>query len=122
MLGYTELVVNPTAYTSGLQFDESIAMCGRMTELAKSRGLSFGAKFSNTLEVLNHRDFFAEERKGDVPVGPAAACDHAHADRRVPPGGGAGGADFVLGRRRPQEHGQHRGLRHRAGHDLHRPA
>ena len=36
VLGYTELVVNPSAYTSGLQFDESIAMCGRLTELAKS--------------------------------------------------------------------------------------
>jgi putative selenate reductase len=70
VLGYTELVVNPSAYTSGLMFDESIAMCGRMTELAKSRGLSFGAKFSNTLEVLNHRDFFAKSEKVMYMSGP----------------------------------------------------
>jgi putative selenate reductase len=57
-LGYRELTVNPSAYTSGLHFDQSIAMCRRMMELAKSHGLIFGAKFSNTLEVLNHRDFF----------------------------------------------------------------
>jgi putative selenate reductase len=63
VLGYTELLVNPTAYTSGLMFDESIGMCARLTELARSRGLSFGAKFSNTLEVLNHRDFFPKNEK-----------------------------------------------------------
>ncbi len=70
VLGYRELVVNPSAYTSGLQFDESIAMCGRMTELARSRGLSFGAKFSNTLEVLNHRDFFPQGEKVMYMSGP----------------------------------------------------
>jgi putative selenate reductase len=58
VLGYRELVVNPQAYTSGLQFDQSIPMCRRLVTLAESRGLAFGAKFSNTLEVVNHRDFF----------------------------------------------------------------
>jgi putative selenate reductase len=62
-LGYHDLAVNPSAYTSGLQFDQSIAMCRRMMELAKSRGLVFGAKFSNTLEVVNHRDFFPKTEK-----------------------------------------------------------
>jgi putative selenate reductase len=62
-LGYRDLTVNPSAYTSGLQFDQSIAMCRRMMELAKSRGLIFGAKFSNTLEVVNHRDFFPTTEK-----------------------------------------------------------
>ena len=70
VLGYTELVVNPTAYTSGLQFDESIGMCRRLTELATSRGLSFGAKFSNTLEVLNHRDFFPKNEQVMYLSGP----------------------------------------------------
>jgi putative selenate reductase len=62
-LGYRDLTVNPSAYTSGLQFDQSIAMCRRMMDLAKSRGLVFGAKFSNTLEVVNHRDFFPAAEK-----------------------------------------------------------
>lgn len=63
VMGYTELRVNPKAYTSGLQFDESLEICTRLTTLAKSRGLQFGAKFSNTLEVENHRDFFQPTEK-----------------------------------------------------------
>lgn len=63
VMGYHEITVHAAAYTNGLQFDESIAMCGRLAELAASRGLGFGAKFSNTLEVNNHRDFFPAEEK-----------------------------------------------------------
>lgn len=58
VMGYTDLRVNERAYTSGLQFDESLEICRRLTKLATSRGLQFGAKFSNTLEVENHRQFF----------------------------------------------------------------
>lgn len=70
VLAYEDLEVNPSAYTSGLKFDESIGMCTRLTELAQSRGLSFGAKFSNTLEVLNHRDFFPQNEKVMYLSGP----------------------------------------------------
>lgn len=63
VMGYEEVTVNPSAYTSGLMFDESIAMSRRLTDLASSRGLGFGAKFSNTLEVTNHKDFFSSEEK-----------------------------------------------------------
>ncbi|MCI0335895.1 MAG: glutamate synthase [Planctomycetes bacterium] len=63
VLGYTELRVNDKAYTSGLQFDESLEICGRLSQLAASRRLRFGAKFSNTLEVENHRDFFQPSEK-----------------------------------------------------------
>jgi putative selenate reductase len=63
VMGYTELRVNQNAYTSGLQFDESLEICGRLSRLAASRGLRFGAKFSNTLEVENHRDFFQPTEK-----------------------------------------------------------
>lgn len=58
VMGYTEIAVNPSAYTSGLQFEESITMCQRLAHLAAEKHLGFGAKFSNTLEVINHRDFF----------------------------------------------------------------
>jgi putative selenate reductase len=63
VMGYTDLRVNEKAYTSGLQFDESLAICGRLTKLATSRGLQFGAKFSNTLEVENNRSFFQPTEK-----------------------------------------------------------
>jgi putative selenate reductase len=62
-LGYTELTVNPTAYISGLQFDEAVQLVDRLTRLAHSRGRQFGCKFSNTLEVLNHRTFFTPDNK-----------------------------------------------------------
>ncbi len=61
-MGYTDVTVRPEAYTSGLQFEEAVDICGRLTRLAQSRGLGFGAKFSNTLEVLNHRDFFTPDQ------------------------------------------------------------
>jgi putative selenate reductase len=63
VMDYTELRVNEKAYTAGLQFDESLAICGRLSRLAASRGLQFGAKFSNTLEVVNHRHFFQPSEK-----------------------------------------------------------
>jgi putative selenate reductase len=63
VMGYVDLRVNEKAYTSGLQFDESIAICGRLSKLAAKRGLQFGAKFSNTLEVENHRDYFQPSEK-----------------------------------------------------------
>lgn len=63
VMGYTGLRVNQKAYTSGLQFDESLEICGRLSQLAAARGLRFGAKFSNTLEVENNRAFFQPAEK-----------------------------------------------------------
>lgn len=63
VMGYIEITVPDHAYTSGLQFDESIEICGRLASLAASRGRKLGAKFSNTLEVVNHRPFFSPENK-----------------------------------------------------------
>jgi putative selenate reductase len=63
VLGYTDIRVNENAYTSGLQFNESLEICGRLTRLAADRSLNFGAKFSNTLEVENHRAFFQPSEK-----------------------------------------------------------
>jgi putative selenate reductase len=58
VIGYHDIRVNPKAYASGLQFAESLEICRRLATLAASRGLKFGAKFSNTLEVENHGAFF----------------------------------------------------------------
>ncbi len=63
VMGYEEIRVHPGAYTGSIQFDECIAMCGRLNRLAESKNLNFGAKFSNTLEVTNHLDLFGPEEK-----------------------------------------------------------
>jgi len=63
VMGYAEIRVNQKAYTSGLQFDQALEICGRLSRLAASRGLRFGAKFSNTLEVENHRSYFQPSEK-----------------------------------------------------------
>jgi putative selenate reductase len=63
VLGYTDLRVIEKAYTTGLQFNESLEICARLAKLAARRGLKFGAKFSNTLEVQNHRAFFQPSEK-----------------------------------------------------------
>src|SRR4029079_19649879 len=63
VMGYADVRVNEKAYTSGLQFDESLEICGRLTRLAASRNLTLGAKFSNTLEVENRGDFFNPAEK-----------------------------------------------------------
>jgi putative selenate reductase len=41
-----------------ISFDDSIELCRRLTAFATQRGRRVGFKFSNTLEVLNERDFF----------------------------------------------------------------
>ncbi|MEM8679305.1 MAG: glutamate synthase [Planctomycetota bacterium] len=63
VMGYHELTVHQEAYTNGLQFDESVEMTHRLRQRAAEQGLTFGAKFSNTLEVENHRDFFDSSEK-----------------------------------------------------------
>lgn len=62
-LGYTPLQVNPNIYQTGMSFEEGVQMCARLTRFARRRGRRFGLKFSNTLEVLNHRDFFTPDNK-----------------------------------------------------------
>ncbi|GJM27043.1 MAG: hypothetical protein DHS20C16_34580 [Phycisphaerae bacterium] len=61
VMGYRDIKVHPPAYTSGLQFDESLDIVRRLDTLAKKQGLRCGAKFSNTLEVANHREFFTPD-------------------------------------------------------------
>src|SRR5262249_44777355 len=63
MLGYTDLTVNPTAYTSVVSFADSIQLCERLMRFAAARHRRVGFKFSNTLEVTNHRSFFTPDNK-----------------------------------------------------------
>ena len=62
-LGYRALRVNPKAYDAAISFDESIELCERLTAFAARRGRSVGFKFSNTLEVENHRNFFTPDNR-----------------------------------------------------------
>ncbi len=70
VLGYTEITVDPSAYAAGLQFDESLRICERLTRLAQSRRRHFGVKFSNTLAVLNHRSVFTADNRVMYMSGP----------------------------------------------------
>jgi len=58
VLGYREIRVRPQAYAASQTFEEAVQMTRRLTDFASSRGRSFGCKFSNTLEVENHRQVF----------------------------------------------------------------
>ncbi|MFT7668971.1 MAG: putative selenate reductase, partial [Planctomycetota bacterium] len=63
-LGYTEANVPLDAFDEDTHWDEMAAFCERLEQLAQRVELGFGVKFSNTLIVRNHRDFFpkSEER------------------------------------------------------------
>lgn len=63
VMGYTHLKVNPAAYTNGLQFDESLEITRRLTDFAAARGRRLGAKFSNTLEVIDSGEFFPKDNE-----------------------------------------------------------
>jgi len=43
--------------------DQSVGLCRHLTAFAARRSRRVGFKFSNTLEVLNHRDFFTPENQ-----------------------------------------------------------
>jgi putative selenate reductase len=63
VMGYTEITVRPEAYAASQTFDESVQMTQRLRAFAKRHGRNFGCKFSNTLEVINHRKFFTPDNK-----------------------------------------------------------
>jgi putative selenate reductase len=61
-LGFQDVQVNKKAIDAGLRFDEGIEMVRRLQETAKKHGLGVGVKFSNTLEVVNHKTFFPKDQ------------------------------------------------------------
>lgn len=70
VMGYTEIRVRPEAYTASQTFDEAVAMARRLEAFAARHGRRFGCKFSNTLEVHNHRAVFAADNKVMYLSGP----------------------------------------------------
>lgn len=57
-LGYTELKVPDAAFDKDASWDQAMGICRRLADTASAEGRGFGVKFSNTLIVENHRDFF----------------------------------------------------------------
>lgn len=62
-LGYKEVVVPDLAFEHDLKYADGVPMLRRLRERAAARGLQFGVKLSNTLEVENRRDVFAAKEK-----------------------------------------------------------
>jgi putative selenate reductase len=60
-LGYHDIQVNKKAVDVGLKFDDGIEMMRRLRETGRKLGLTVGVKFSNTLEVINHKTFFPKD-------------------------------------------------------------
>jgi putative selenate reductase len=60
-LGYHDIQVNKKAVDVGLKFDDGIEMMRRLRETGRKLGLTVGVKFSNTLEVINHKNFFPKD-------------------------------------------------------------
>lgn len=60
-MGFTDLQVNPKAWDTSLSLDEALAIVQRLEPLAQEKGLNIGVKFSNTLEVVNKINYFADE-------------------------------------------------------------
>jgi putative selenate reductase len=60
-LGYQELRLDRDAFARDLGWEQAVAMLGRLEAAAARRGLTIGAKLTNTLVVKNHRGRLAGE-------------------------------------------------------------
>ncbi|MFH1331636.1 MAG: putative selenate reductase subunit YgfK [Actinomycetota bacterium] len=98
-LGYGDVVVPDAAFGHDLKWEDAAPMFNRLQGVAAGRGLEFGLKLSNTLEVENRRTVFpqdpmmylsgrplhaltanlalllAEEFEGDMPLSFAGGAD-----------------------------------------------
>ncbi len=62
-LRFTDVVVPDIAFEHDLKYDDAVPMLRRLQSTARDRGLEFGVKLSNTLEVENRRDVFSPAEK-----------------------------------------------------------
>jgi putative selenate reductase len=61
-LGYRDVVVPDEAFGHDLKWSDAAPMFRRLAAVAAGRGLQFGLKLSNTLEVENWRSTFPDDR------------------------------------------------------------
>lgn len=57
-MGYEGITIPESAFEKDTRWQQAVDFCGRLGDRAAGLGLGFGVKFSNTLIVNNHRDFF----------------------------------------------------------------
>jgi len=69
-LGYEELRVPESAFEKDASWAQMTEFVGHLSERATELGLGFGVKFTNTLVVENHRDFFPASEKEMYLSGP----------------------------------------------------
>ncbi|MFV1970460.1 MAG: putative selenate reductase subunit YgfK, partial [Acidimicrobiia bacterium] len=60
-LGFTDIVVPDEAFGHDLKYVDAIPMFHNLKRIAEDKGLTFGLKLSNTLEVENHRPTFPDD-------------------------------------------------------------
>lgn len=60
-LGFTDVVIPDEAFGHDLKYADAIPMFHNLKGIAKKKGLTFGLKLSNTLEVENHRTVFPDD-------------------------------------------------------------
>jgi putative selenate reductase len=69
-LGYRELRIPDDAFTKDANWEQATAFMDRLGGVAQSLGLHLGVKFSNTLIVENHKNFFPASEKNMYLSGP----------------------------------------------------
>ncbi|NNE09003.1 MAG: glutamate synthase, partial [Gemmatimonadetes bacterium] len=62
-MGYEDVVTPASAFEKDAKWDQVVAFVKRLKKTADGLGLGLGVKFTNTLIVKNHRDFFPESEK-----------------------------------------------------------
>ena len=62
-LGYRDVTVPDLAFEHDLDYADAVPMLGRLQTTASECGLKFGVKLTNTLEVENFRQVFAESEE-----------------------------------------------------------
>jgi putative selenate reductase len=60
-LGFTDVVIPDEAFGHDLKYVDAIPMFHNLKSIAADKGLTFGLKLSNTLEVENHRMEFPDD-------------------------------------------------------------
>jgi len=69
VLGYQERIPD-SAFEKDTRWEQAVEFVGRLGETAKRLGRGFGVKFSNTLIVENHREFFPKSEGAMYLSGP----------------------------------------------------
>ncbi|MBI4618538.1 MAG: glutamate synthase [Planctomycetes bacterium] len=69
VLGYEDTIPDE-AFDRDTRWDQAVDLSGRLAETARSLGLGFGVKFSNTLVVQNRGDFLPGTEKTSYLSGP----------------------------------------------------